>query len=167
MKCSTFIASTFALGLVASLVACGSSSKAQRYDDVVSMRAQDYDIEPEGEVVRACGLDSSRSYFAYNSTELSGDDKELLEGVGRCLTSGRLQGRSVLVTGYTDDQGDSTNNYELGLARSRSVASELASRGVPQTRIFLRSRGEGRASGESEDGRALDRKVDLRVVTLN
>ncbi len=167
MKRSSFVPFTFALALIAPLGACGSSNKAQRYDDVVSMRAQDYDIESEGEVVKACGLDSSRSYFAYNSSELTADDKVLLEDVGRCLTSGRLVGRSVLVTGYTDDQGDSTNNYALGLERSRAVASELAARGVPQTRIFLRSRGEGRSSGESDAGRALDRKVDLRVVARN
>jgi len=104
MKRSTFIPFTFALALVAPLGACGSSNKAQRDDDVVSMRAQDYDIESEGEVVKACGLDTSRSYFAYNSSDLTDDDKVLLEDVGRCLTSGRLQGRSVLVTGYTDEQ---------------------------------------------------------------
>ncbi|MBL8784133.1 MAG: OmpA family protein [Deltaproteobacteria bacterium] len=166
MKCSTLVPFSFALALVP-LVGCGSSSTAQRYDDVVATRQHDYDIEPEGEVLAMCGLDNSRSYFAYDSSALSADDQALLGDVGRCLTSGRLQGRSILVTGYTDQEGTKNYNLELGLARSRAVATELAARGVPQTRIYLRSRGEDRAKGDSNAGRALDRKVELRVLARN
>jgi outer membrane protein OmpA-like peptidoglycan-associated protein len=155
------------LALSTLLGACGSSSTARRYDDVLSNGTRDFKIDAGPEVLGTCGLDASRSYFAYNSSELSEEDKVQLAEVGRCLTSGRLRGRSILVTGYTDSSGDRPDNYELGFARSTAVATELSTRGVPQTRIFLRSRGEGRAEGDTDEGRALDRKVDLRAVTLD
>jgi len=167
MKFPSLAPLSFALVVIAPLAGCGSSSQAQRFDDLVASRQHDYDVDIEGEVLQVCGLDNSRSYFSYDSSALSPDDQALLGDVGRCMTSGRLQGRSILVTGYTDREGSKDYNLELGLARSRAVATELAARGVPQTRIYLRSRGEDRASGDNTAGRALDRKVELRVLARN
>lgn len=156
----------FAL-LITPLFACGSTTTAQRYDDALTNNDRRYDIDPEGEILASCGIDASRSYFAYASSELTEDDKTLLSDVGRCMTSGRLAGRSILVTGYTDDSGGLAYNQALGLERSRSVAAELSTRGVPQTRIFVRSMGMDQATGDTDSGRALDRKVDLRLLARN
>lgn len=165
MSISNIIAATLATVPLMSLAACGSTTKAQRYDDIISMRANDYDIEPREEVISACGLDRSRSYFSYASSDLTTEDQALLGDVGRCLTNGRLAGHSILITGYTDREGGKDYNLELGMSRARAVALNLNERGVPVHRIYLRSRGEDRATGESSGARALERKVEIRSIS--
>lgn len=149
---------------IAPLAACASSVTAQRYDDTISNVDRDRSVWPESDLLAECGLDTSRSYFASASSELNTDDRALLGEVGRCLTVGRLSSRSVLVTGYTDSDGTSAYNVELGLERGHAVAAELASLGVLRTRIFVRSRGQDDATGETAAGRALDRKVELALL---
>jgi outer membrane protein OmpA-like peptidoglycan-associated protein len=146
------------------LGACASTPKAHRYDYWLSEYREPFAVEIHQEVISACHLDSARTYFAYGSAALDDDDKRLLGEIAQCLTTGRLAGRSVLVTGYTDDTGSAASNQELGMERSKSVAFELAARGVMPARIFIRSSGERLATGDTAAGRAHDRKVVLRVV---
>jgi len=155
-----------ALSLIAltPLTACGSAPQARPYDDVLANRDRTVDIEIRGDVVHACGLDTSRTYFAYSSADLTDDDKLLLGDVARCLIDGKLKGRSILVSGYTDKTGPTAENKDLGMSRSEIVAQELNTRGVPTGRIFLRSTGERLATGDTASERALDRKVELRIV---
>lgn len=122
------------------------------------------DVRVYDEAVDACGLDSSLSYFAYSSAELSDTDRELLGQLGHCLSQGRLKGRSILVTGFTDKLGDPENNIDLGMMRAEKVALQLAANGVSARRIYIRSRGERLATGDDVDGRAHDRRVELRRV---
>jgi outer membrane protein OmpA-like peptidoglycan-associated protein len=77
---------------------------------------------------------------------------------------GKLRGQSILVTGFTDERGDTKSNMELGMIRAEKVAQEIAAHGVPTSRIYVRSRGERLASGDDVSGRAYDRRVELRLV---
>jgi len=153
-----------ALALLIPFPSCGSSVKAQRYDDMVSMYDTHREIWVESEAIAACGLEHSPSYFEYNSSEIKYEDRVFLGRVGRCFSSGRLAGRSVLVTGFTDRDGTADYNFELGMARSRAVATELVAQGMLATRVYVRSQGQARATGDTQAGRALDRKVEIHVL---
>lgn len=144
--------------------ACASTPKAHRYDYMLSQSPEPFAVQIHDEVITACHLDSARTYFTSASTALDDADKQVIAEVAQCLTHGKLAGRSVLITGYTDALGTTESNKDLGMERSKAVAFELASRGVPPSHIYLSSSGERLATGDTTSGRAHDRKVVLRLV---
>lgn len=69
-----------------------------------------------------------------------------------------------LVVGHTDDQGDLQLNIELSLARAKAVAGRIAeAEGVSPAQLLAHGVGflAPRASNETEEGRALNRRVEL------
>lgn len=147
------------------LGACSSGGiPAQRYDDLTARRAREFRVAPQGEVLSACGLDTSRSYFAYASTVLDDEARAMIRDLGRCMQTGQLAGAAIVVTGFSDHSGPEEANYALGLERARVVAEELTVYGIAPRRIYLRSAGEAFARGLTPDAQALDRKVEVRVL---
>jgi outer membrane protein OmpA-like peptidoglycan-associated protein len=147
--------------------ACGSSPSARRYDDVLAKRDRYVEVDFADEAVNACGLDSARAYFRSDSSTLTDDDKAVIAEVAYCLTEGRFAGRSILVTGYTDDIGGTVANKDLGWLRAEAAANELNLRGVPAHHIFIHSTGERLATGNTADERALERRVELRLIGVH
>ena len=72
---------------------------------------------------------------------------------------------SVEVIGHTDNTGAAAYNQDLSQRRAVSVASVLASNGVPSSRISSLGRGEDQpvASNLTEQGRAQNRRVEIIV----
>jgi outer membrane protein OmpA-like peptidoglycan-associated protein len=72
------------------------------------------------------------------------------------------------VYGHTDSTGD--DNYNLGLSQRRatSVANYLASQGVDGRRFYITGYGESQpvADNGSEQGRALNRRVEIRLSPI-
>ncbi len=72
------------------------------------------------------------------------------------------------VYGHTDSTGSDVYNQTLSENRARTVAGYLQSRGVPAARI--RSQGFGEtmpiASNDTEDGRAKNRRVEIKIVPV-
>ncbi len=87
----------------------------------------------------------------------------MLDQVAETLKSGSTK---VRLEGFTDLQGDSANNVALGEARADAVKRYLVAKGVPEERIVSVSKGEGQpvASNETEEGRAMNRRVELVVI---
>ncbi len=81
-----------------------------------------------------------------------------------------LAGRPDLVVsieGYTDDWGEDAQNIELSGARARRVAEYLVGRGVGRFQIIEAvGRGEADPRGDNltEEGRALNRRVELHLA---
>lgn len=75
----------------------------------------------------------------------------------------------VDVYGHTDSTGSDSYNQTLSENRARTVAGYLTSRGVAAARI--RSQGFGEtmpaASNDSEDGRAKNRRVEIKIVPIS
>ncbi len=69
---------------------------------------------------------------------------------------------SVALNGHTDSRGSQEYNLELSIKRANAVARELIKLGVNKNRIMTKGYGEIEpiASNETEDGRALNRRVD-------
>ena len=74
--------------------------------------------------------------------------------------------RSVSVDGYTDSTGPEDYNQGLSERRANSVMDYLAGKGVSPSRLSAKGFGESNpiATNETREGRALNRRVELRPV---
>ena len=74
--------------------------------------------------------------------------------------------KDVVVEGHADNVGTNDANQRLSQARSASVMRALAERGVPQARLTAQGFSFNRpvASNVTEDGRKLNRRVELIVL---
>ncbi len=72
----------------------------------------------------------------------------------------------IQTTGHTDDVGDAANNKRLGQGRADFAKNYLVRNGVNGKKIRTNSEGEVKpiASNKTEDGRAKNRRVEVRVV---
>ncbi len=70
------------------------------------------------------------------------------------------------LVGHTDDVGDADANLKLGQERADAVKTYLSSKGVPATSINTDSKGEIEpiADNSTDRGRALNRRVDMKII---
>ncbi len=91
--------------------------------------------------------------------------RSILDDVANCLTDGPLSGRAVLVVGRSDPRGSTDQNQQLSENRAEAAKNYLAQRGVARDNIRTAARGEHGAQGKDETGWALDRRVDIELVS--
>jgi len=74
----------------------------------------------------------------------------------------------VTVEGHTDGDGSNAYNLELSQDRARAVADFLSDQGVDQRRLSIEGYGEMRpiATNATAQGKALNRRVEIRIVPL-
>lgn len=122
--------------------------------------------EPEPEpVVDVCsGVIRLRGVeFEFDSAQLTPVSSVVLdaavEGLKECPNI------AVRIEGHTDSVGAEAYNQTLGLQRAESVKRFLVDGGIAETRVTTRSYGESRpvASNDTEDGRILNRRVELHT----
>ena len=72
----------------------------------------------------------------------------------------------VVITGYTDNTGAADYNMGLSERRAKSVTDYFAGKGIPASRMQAVGRGmnDPVADNSTKDGRALNRRVELKVV---
>jgi len=106
--------------------------------------------------------------FASGSAEVSGNFDGLLARIGEAL--GTVQG-DVVVVGHTDNVALSPrlgmgSNFDLSLARAKSVARLLAQHAGPAERYRSEGRGETEplVPNDSSSNRARNRRVDITVL---
>jgi outer membrane protein OmpA-like peptidoglycan-associated protein len=73
---------------------------------------------------------------------------------------------SVALEGYTDSTGDPIANKTLSLARAGAVKRLMVKGGIVESRISSAGYGQENpvASNDSEQGRAMNRRLELVVV---
>ena len=69
------------------------------------------------------------------------------------------------IEGHTDSQGDDNFNLELSKKRAAAVKKYLSDKGIASSRLYSEGYGETvpRADNETSAGRALNRRVELKV----
>lgn len=74
---------------------------------------------------------------------------------------------SAEVAGHTDSVGGNASNKKLSEERANSVRQFFMTNGIPASRLVARGYGEEQpqADNGTEEGRARNRRVELRVVT--
>lgn len=124
-------------------------------------------VNVDDAITKACNLkftDTSQSpKFDFDSEQLSPAEKDILEQIAKCLTTGPLKGRAVDLVGRADPRGETEYNMTLGAKRARSAHQFLASAGVANDKLFDTSRGELDSQGKDEEGWRKDRRVDVRL----
>ncbi len=75
----------------------------------------------------------------------------------------------VDIYGHTDSTGSEASNLELSKNRAIAVANVISANGVDPRRFYIDGRGESQpiASNDLESGRALNRRVEIRIAPLS
>jgi OOP family OmpA-OmpF porin len=104
--------------------------------------------------------------FGFDKSVLTTDDKAQLDTFAATLTNAKSY--IVEVTGGTDSTGDANYNYALSQRRADAVVQYLASKyAIPAHRFYLIGIGEDKevADNKTREGRAKNRRVDIRVLS--
>lgn len=100
--------------------------------------------------------------FESGSAKITRDSFVVLDDVAAKLKAN--PGMKVEVAGFTDNSGSPTINRALSQRRAEMVMSYLVARGVPAANLIARGYGPDQpiADNASDDGRAQNRRVELR-----
>ncbi len=101
--------------------------------------------------------------FDYDDADLQPEDRDVLEQIAKCVTTGPLKGRHLNLVGRCDPRGEVEYNMILGDYRAETVHDYLAKLGVDPGTMAKTSRGELDAEGKDEDGWRRDRRVDISL----
>jgi outer membrane protein OmpA-like peptidoglycan-associated protein len=102
--------------------------------------------------------------FDFDSYAIKSSTRENLEELAPTLI--KYEDTDVLVLGHTDSVGSDAYNETLSEKRANAVDNFLVSRGVASARLDSEGYGETDpvASNETEEGRQLNRRVEIVVV---
>ena len=101
--------------------------------------------------------------FASSSARIDESSAKLLDDVALAVSEcpGVLR-----VEGHTDNMGEASFNDDLSRRRAEAVREALVERGLPEDRLIAEGFGETkpRADNGTRDGRARNRRIEIRVV---
>jgi OOP family OmpA-OmpF porin len=105
-----------------------------------------------------------RIYFDTNKATLTNESLWQLSNVASILK--RFPAAKIKIGGYTDASGNAFNNLKLSTERAKAAKDALVSLGVPADRLTAAGYGvvDNIASNDTEEGRALNRRVSLQVT---
>lgn len=102
--------------------------------------------------------------FDYDTAELAASDRDVLQQIATCVTTGPLKGKKLELTGRADPRGTEEYNLGLGTRRSSSVKTYLERLGVGTGQLAETTRGALDATGTSEATWQTDRRVDITLA---
>ncbi|MCS6894597.1 MAG: OmpA family protein [Bacteroidia bacterium] len=131
----------------------GSSKSAFEKDIIVAPLQVD-------ETFRLNGL-----YFDVGDSTLRPESEVELERLSWLLSDKPTM--RIEIVGHTDSVGGLQRNMELSWRRANAVAKYLIARGIPQERLQVIGKGPTQpiADNRSSEGRALNRRVEFRVLS--
>jgi peptidoglycan-associated lipoprotein len=129
-------------------------------------RNSDQSVSLSDDVRKACGIDDSdrAPKFDFDSSQLASNDRDILQKVATCFTTGPLKGRAMRLTGRADPRGEAEYNMNLGESRATSVRRYLGGLGVDNGKVSETSRGALDAQGHDEATWRKDRRVDISLA---
>jgi peptidoglycan-associated lipoprotein len=150
------------------VLATGCAKKTARETAVVSTTgARVGNVRVDDELARLCNVTFDNAdrapKFDYDEAALMPQDRDVLEQVAKCVTTGPLRGRKLALVGRADPRGETEYNMVLGDHRADAVHVYLARLGVGVTAMSKTSRGELDAEGKDDDSWQRDRRVDIRL----
>lgn len=104
-------------------------------------------------------------FYDTKKTDLKPESISELDNVVRLMNEN--PNMKVQINGYTDNIGTPADNLKLSNGRALSVVNYLIAKGVKKERLSYKGFGETKpvATNETEAGRAMNRRTELRVVS--
>jgi len=105
-------------------------------------------------------------HFGFNRDNLTKEAKEAIDQLATSVAT--TKGYIITVEGATDSIGSAEYNYDLSERRANAVIQYLAAENdVPAYKIYLIGLGKDKPvdSNKTPDGRAKNRRVDIRLMT--
>jgi peptidoglycan-associated lipoprotein len=150
-----------------SLSACAKKPARSPELETTGARVPRANVNLSEDLIALCKIqfgDAQRApKFDYDEAALLPEDRDVLEQVAKCVTTGPLKGRRLALVGRADPRGEVEYNMVLGDHRADSVRDYLAKLGVSMGSMEQTSRGELDADGTDEDGWRRDRRVDVNL----
>ncbi len=103
--------------------------------------------------------------FDFNKFILKPEAKKALDAVARYIRT--HPAKKIIVIGYTDNIGTDAYNLKLSLQRAQSVADYLMDCGKVPAELFKivgRGKADPIADNATEEGRAKNRRVEIRLI---
>ena len=119
------------------------------------------------DLARACNLQLGNvdraPKFDFDKTDLSNEDRNVIQQVATCVTTGPLHGHALSLVGRADPRGEAEYNMGLGEHRADAVRRYLQALGVPPAQLTETSRGKLDATGTDDASWQRDRRVDVAL----
>lgn len=103
--------------------------------------------------------------FDFDTSELEASDRDVLQQIATCVTTGPLKGKKLELTGRADPRGTEEYNLGLGTRRASSVKTYLERLGVSTGQLGETTRGALDATGNDETTWQTDRRVDITLAS--
>jgi outer membrane protein OmpA-like peptidoglycan-associated protein len=102
--------------------------------------------------------------FDFDKSNIRADARPILDEATNTLKA--EGGIAIISEGHTDSRGTDEYNQQLSLRRAAAVRDYLVKGGIAADRIRVEGYGESKpvASNDTDDGRAQNRRVELRVA---
>ncbi len=109
-------------------------------------------------------LSLDRVYFTTGKATLTGESIAQLQNLAAILKA--FPNASIKLGGYTDNTGVAAKNVLLSADRANAARKAVVSRGIAGGRVAAEGYGQEHplASNDTPDGRAQNRRVDVRVT---
>ncbi len=123
---------------------------------------EDAEVERVGEGIKVSF--ESGLLFDVDKATVKPESKVELDKLAEILT--KYPDTKILIEGHTDSTGSEEHNLALSRLRSQSVSNYLAQINIDPTRFTIMGYGEAQpvADNNTEEGRALNRRVDLGIM---
>jgi len=105
-------------------------------------------------------------HFGFNKDNLTKEAREAIDQLAASVAN--TKGYIITIEGGTDSVGSEEYNYDLSQRRANAVIQYLASeKSVPGYKIYQIGLGKDKPveSNKTRDGRAKNRRVDIRLMT--
>jgi outer membrane protein OmpA-like peptidoglycan-associated protein len=109
-------------------------------------------------------LDSKSVHFDFDKSDIKPEYRDTLNRVAGILMT--LKGYTINVYGYTDDVGSQAYNLQLSQRRAQAVHDFLVQAGISPSIMSTKGFGKSdpRVSGDSDQARAANRRVEIGIV---
>ena len=151
-------------GVAGGVVGYRMDQQIRELDEATEGSGVDVGTTPDGESILVNLPDVT---FAVDSTSITPSFRAALDEVAASLQ--KYPDSLVDVMGHTDSTGSDSYNLDLSRRRAEAVKGYLTMRGVSGARVATVGYGEQypRADNTTEQGRALNRRVEIRITPIS
>lgn len=138
-----------------------AAEKAAALAEAAKPPVKEFHLEEEKEIKDF----AKQIFFETNSASLTEDSYKPLDDILKILSS--YINLNFIIEGYTDNVGTDAYNLALSKRRAKTIREYFISKGIPASRITsVVGYGEAKpvGSNETEEGKALNRRVEIKAV---